>query len=294
MPRKVIFIFGFILLGLGLITIYQKFTLEDGKLHLVFCDIGQGDAIFIRTPKGADLIIDGGPDSQVLNCLGRHMPFWDRQLEMAILTHPQADHLTGLISVIKSYNLMLLASSLLEGEGEGLKELKKQIKREKIETMIIKEGDKFTTRDGISLQILWPRLSTGQPNDLSIVSLLSYGEFKTLLTGDISTQVSSQIKDLPKVDVLKVPHHGSKTSLNEEFLVQINPCLAIISVGKNNSYGHPSPETIRILRDKDIKTLRTDLDGEVEIVADGKEYFLIQKGRFFWQKKVNRCPASNF
>lgn len=296
MPRKVVFISVFIALGLVLITIYQRFTLEDGKLHLVFCNVGQGDAIFIRTPKGGDLIIDGGPDDQILNCLGRHMPFWDRQLEMAILTHPQADHLVGLTSIIKSYSLMLFASSVLGEETEGLKELKRQIKRKKIETITVKQGDRFATKDGILLQVLWPAFagaSTGEPNDLSVVSLLSYGEFKILLTGDAGAQISNQIENMPNVDVLKIPHHGSQTSLDEQFLNKVKPRLAIISVGKNNSYGHPAPETIKILSDKEIKILRTDEDGEIEIITDGKKCFLIQQGGFLRKKKSYSCPASN-
>lgn len=294
MPRKIVFIAVFIVLGLVFLTLYQKFTLDDGKLHLVFCNVGQGDAIFIRTPKGGDLIIDGGPDDQVLNCLGRHMPFWDRQIEMAILTHFQADHLTGLISVVKSYSLMLFASSVSSGETEGAKELKRQIEKKKIETVTIKQGDGFFTKDGVSLQVLWPRRQAGQANDLSVVSLLSYEEFKVLLTGDAGAQISNQIDNVPSVDILKVPHHGSQTSLDEQFLDKVKPYLAIISVGKNNSYGHPAPETIRILSDKEIKILRTDEDGEIEIITDGKGCFLIQQSGFLRKKKSNSCSVPEF
>ncbi len=99
---------------------------------------------------------------------------------------------------------------------------------------------------------------------------------------------------MPSIDILKVPHHGSQTSLDEQFLDKVNPRLAIISVGKNNSYGHPSQETIRILRERDIKILRTDLDGEIEITSDGKECFLITQGGFFGKKKSNSCPVSEF
>mgnify|MGYP001618356405 CR=1 FL=1 len=92
-------------------AIYQFISFSDKKLHIVFCSVGQGDAILIRTPEGSDILVDGGPDESVSNCLSRHMPLWDRTIEVVYLTHPDADHLTGLIQVIKTYNVKYFGTS---------------------------------------------------------------------------------------------------------------------------------------------------------------------------------------
>lgn len=276
---------GFGLLG---IIIYQKLTLDDGKLRIVFCDVGEGDAIFIRTPSGQDLLIDGGPDDKVLNCLGKHMPFWDRSLELVILTHPQADHLTGLISVMKSYSISQFVSASaagMERETEVFKQLKNGLTKKKIKTLLVKAGDRFKISDGPFFEIVWPpeNLIVGEINELSVVVLLSYGEFETLLTGDIKLSLIDELAlseskyrtvlgEVEGIEVLKVPHHGSRTGISEDSLDKVRPRLAVISVGKNNPFSHPHSEVMKILRDRDIKTLRTDIDGEVEVVSDGKKW----------------------
>ena len=284
--RKIAFI-GFILaLLLGGIFVYQFGLFSDGKLHLVFCDVGQGDAIFIRTPKGLDILVDGGPNDSVLSCLSNHMPFWDRDLELVMLTHPHADHLKGLISVARHYKIISFATENLKNDTVIFKALMDELKGQNIKIKYLYAGDTFKLKDKVGLKIVGPSrefLKKTSPEGLigersefaNIESLFSYKDFSVLLTGDSQAlQLKEALLDgkLKDIDVLQVPHHGSKTGLDSEILSFLKPELGVISVGKNR-YGHPAKEIIEILRNKDIKILRTDEKGDIEIVSDGKEWF---------------------
>ncbi|MBI4999737.1 MBL fold metallo-hydrolase [Candidatus Gottesmanbacteria bacterium] len=277
---------------IGLVLLLAAFfSFPDGKLHLVFCDVGQGDAIYIKAATGEDILIDGGPNEKVLSCLGSHMPFYDRTIDLVILSHPQADHLNGLISVLERYNVEYFVSSGAVNETEGFKKLQDLLKDKKISQKNFWAGGKIEM-DNLEIRGLWPEdihsgrvmastsfqpatpgvVSTEDINENSLVLKLSYGSFDALLTGDAGAETLEGIGGdggTEGIEVLKVPHHGSKTSLLESFLEAIKPQLAIISVGKN-SYGHPAEEILRALRDLGVKTLRTDKDGEIEIVSDGK------------------------
>lgn len=288
MPRKIFFFVVFIAVGLLSITIYQKITLDDGRLHLIFCDVGQGDAIFIRTPRGMDILIDGGPDEKVLSCLSRHLPFWDRKLEMVVLTHPHADHFTGLLSALKRYSVLSFVTEKLVNQSLGFKQLLEELEEKKLSSRDVYAGDRLKTKDGLSFKVLAPSKSfleatssggeIGESHEFaSLVILVSFGEFDFLLTGDSQVEelkIGILETSLLSLEVLQVPHHGSKTGLDQEFLDRVGPRLAVISVGKNNRYGHPSEEILKILRDLDIKILRTDVDGEVEIISDGKKWWV--------------------
>ena len=285
----------FVLVG---ILVYQYAKFNDGKVHIVFCDVGQGDAIFLRTPKGADILVDGGPNESVLACLSGHMPFWDRDLELVILTHPHADHLNGLISVVKRYKIGSFATENLKNNTTAFKALMDELKNQNIKRQYLYAGDRFVFKDGVSLNIVGPTrqfLKYSSPTGMigetsefaSIESLFRYRDFSILLTGDsqaaeLKEALQSHVPDgtwqsrvwLKKmgsknISVLQVSHHGSKTGLDFEILDSLKPELAVISVGENNRYGHPAKEIIKILSDKDIRILRTDEVGEVEIVTDG-------------------------
>lgn len=206
----------------------------DGKLQVVFCDVGQGDAIYLKTPRGRDILVDGGPDTKVLSCLGRHMPFWDRKIELVFLTHPHSDHQTGIIAVKNRYQIGQYFDNLVT-------------------------GDKITTKDEVKIEVINPEIRTGDENNDSIILKVN----NILLMGDATLSVLSPQNLSGGVDILKVPHHGSKTALDEAVLAQIAPKIAIISVGKDNSFGHPAPETISLLEKYGVKIRRTDLEGEI-------------------------------
>ncbi|MBI2622413.1 hypothetical protein HYW66_02160, partial [Candidatus Microgenomates bacterium] len=144
----------------------------------------------------------------------------------------------------------------------------------KVKVIKTAAGDRIKTGEGLALTTLWPpaEFSASDPNDLSVVLLLDFSSLDVLLTGDANIQTGFYNNVGQEIDILKVAHHGSRTGTDEEFLDKVRPRLAVISVGKNNSYGHPHSEAMKILRDKDIKILRTDEDGEVEVVSDGQSW----------------------
>ncbi|MBI1919156.1 MBL fold metallo-hydrolase [Candidatus Microgenomates bacterium] len=254
MIKKVIVISFFIIFTLIVIVVYQKLTLDNGKLRIVFCDVGQGDAIFIRTPGGQDLLIDGGPDRKVLDCLSKQMPFWDRTLELVVSTHPHQDHFAGLSEAAKFYNIESIVTEKLDNKSQSFAAFKNLILAKNIPQKDLYAGDKFKTTDGVRFFVLAPSrefIEVSSPNGTigesgefgSLVLLLSYGQFKALFTSDAQAQQIEEgiIREFLPVDVMQVPHHGSRTGLNEQLVSEVNPRLAVISVGKNNSYGQPAP-----------------------------------------------------
>lgn len=287
---------GFLAL-IAALTWLSVFSFPDQKLKIVFCDVGQGDAILIQ--KGFNqILIDGGPNNKVLNCLSNNMPFFDRTIEIVALTHPQADHLEGLNHVMERYSVNYFLSGPEGNESAGYKNLMNRLKVQSARLKVINPytGEKIKLA-GIELESLWPEknwaslrlenfealarqaggvvlgASTTQDlNDFSLVFLLRYHGFSVLFPGDADAGIQDEIllnnQNLGQVKLLKVPHHGAKTALRDEFLEILKPETAIISVGKN-SYGHPSGELIKKLENLRAKVRRTDLEGEIKIVISG-------------------------
>ncbi|OGH52634.1 MAG: hypothetical protein A2186_02345 [Candidatus Levybacteria bacterium RIFOXYA1_FULL_41_10] len=247
---------------------------------MVFCDVGQGDSIFFRTSAGIDVLVDGGPDDKVLGCLGENLPFWDREIDMLILTHPHADHFTGLTYVLKRYKVKHFLSTGIEGNTEIYRKLKDLLAEHHVSAKNLEAGDRIRLGDESVIDVLWPSpawidgryqsMSEDRLNESSLVLLLKYGSFEAMLTGDAEDLILKELS-LSDVEILKVPHHGSKGALTEEILQPLRPELSVIMVGRN-SYGHPSGEIIDILSTAGVKTLRTDLDGDVKIETDGKNW----------------------
>lgn len=293
---RIIFIFLFLLAGLIWGVFFQ---LPDNRFHLVFCDVGQGDAI-LAFFGSTQVLVDGGPNDKVLTCLGNHLPFWDRKIELVILTHPEYDHLTGLISVIERYKILQIVSNSLITESGIFQKFREEVVRRKIPVYSPKRGEEIKVGK-ISLKIFWPEEKVGEEivwktlaepkilgltsfagnlNKTSIVTLLEFDQFQALLTGDIGIQEEKKIifkEKFPNqgIEVLKVAHHGSKYSTGEDFLNVISPKLAVISVGANNRYGHPAGEVLERLDKVGTKVLRTDLEGEIEIISDGKAWYIV-------------------
>ncbi len=272
---------------------YQNAKFNDGKLHLVVCNVGQGDGIFIRTAGGADILVDGGPDDSILNCLSNHMPFWDHDIELMVLTHPHADHLTGLISVLSRYKVMHYVTENVKNETAAFKRLQAALAVQHLTAKYIFSGDRIDFADKTQLFTVWPTNewmenlklqdiknlaqegSSLDVNGYCLIQLLSYGNFRALLTGDAGSVAEDKVAQVVgKVDVLKVPHHGSATGMSDYFLSEISPALAIISVGANNRYGHPAKSALDLLNSHNIKTLRTDEDGNIEIISDGNSFIV--------------------
>jgi competence protein ComEC len=252
-------------------------------LEIIFFNVGQGDSIFIETPKKHQILIDGGPDSIILRKLSENLPFWDRTIDLIILTHPENDHLGGLIEVLKKYKVEAVLWTGIKRNSPQFREWEKLIENERAKIYIAQFGEKIIAGKTI-LEIFYPFENlAGQEvknsNDSSIFTKLIFEENSFLFTGDASQEIEKKLleKEIDlNSDVLKVGHHGSKTSSNEEFLKKVSPEIAIISVGKENSYGHPHFEVLERLKKAGIKIFRTDLDGDIKINSDGK-HLLIKK-----------------
>ncbi len=278
---------------LGL-TLVQK---PDDKLHLIACDVGQGDAILVVYGQ-TQILIDGGPGLKVLDCLSKHLLYNDREIELVILTHPQIDHYGGLIEVFRRYKVDTFLAGALESSAQEYQVLKKEVGGSGAK--LLNPGVGLILRVGkIYIDILHPSnnfmlanasyigevqnantlgayTSNKDANDFSIVAELSLGGFKALFTGDISPESEALILNeglIQHVQYIKVPHHGSKNGLTQGFLEAATPEVAVISVGKTNRYGHPNQEILEMLQVKGIQILRTDLLGDIEIISDGKNWW---------------------
>jgi competence protein ComEC len=259
------------ILGLAIgAVIFLILQWPDNRLHLIFCKVGQGDAILLEYGS-YQILVDGGPDNSVLSCLGKAMPFWDRKIELVVLTHPEADHITGLIEVVKRYQVGKLVKTRAVNQTPEYEALMAAVASRKVLVETLTAGDKVSLKR-LKLEILWP-FNKGESfvknfNQGSVVILGQYGSFWFLLTGDITAteeQTLINLGSLRPVTVLKVAHHGSKFSSSQKFLEAVRPKTAIISVGKN-SFGHPTPEVLGRLKAVGAKILRTDEVGTVEVV----------------------------
>ena len=259
---------------------------KDGLLKIYFFDVGQGDAIFIESPNGNQVLIDGGPDNTVVHKLGKTMPFYDKDIDIIALTHSDADHITGLIEALDRYEVGNIVYSNIVRDSALYGAWQKAVAKERADIVEPVFGKVIDLGNGVTLTILNPAESiTGKVvkkvNNESIVLTLKYGETEILLTGDIEAKTERQmiLKDADlDADILKVAHHGSKTSTIEEFLYEVSPRIAVIQVGAKNRYGHPTQEVLKRLDDYGIKYYRTDIDGDVKVISDGQNFKIITGG----------------
>jgi competence protein ComEC len=268
--------------GMTLVTAVAWFAIRqfpDGVLHVTFLDVGQGDAIFVETPGGVQILIDGGPEgSALLSELGCHMPFWDRTLNLVVLTHPDADHLSGLIPALERYGVRAVVARALPHETDLVAAWEKALANEENGGATLVRGEagaRLTLSDGVTLEILHPGAeliegSDADSNNNSVVLRLTYGDVAFLLPGDVEAEVEGELVRSGaylRSTVLKVPHHGSKTSSSLPFLDAVRPQVAVISVGQGNKFGHPSEEVLERL--EGTLVFRTDHNGTVSIASDG-------------------------
>jgi competence protein ComEC len=248
----------------------------NDKLHVTFLDVGQGDAIFIETPGGAQILIDGGPvGNTLLSELGRQMPFWDRTLDVVVLTHPDADHLTGLVPVLERFDVRAVVAREQYHTTDLLDAWEVVLAAQEVVFIRGEAGDHMELSDGVTLDVLHPgpelvEVSEANINNDSIVLRLTYRDVAFLLPGDIEADVEQALVRSGVYlhsTVLKVPHHGSNTSSCRALLDAVNPQVAVISVGEDNPFGHPSEQVLERL--DDTLVYRTDQNGRVSIASDG-------------------------
>lgn len=263
-----------------LAAVFTSVSKSDGKLHVYFLNVGQGDAIFVKTPANGQILIDGGPDDGVIRELGKVMPFYDRSIDMIILTHPDADHLNGLIEVLKKYKVKKIVETGISCETPNCQAWQRQKDKERAEVILAYLGNKIISDDDLVFEVLHPfenieGKKVSQKNNTSLILKLIYGGHSILLTGDIEKIVENKIV-LSGIDInsdfLKIPHHGSKTSTTEDFLRAASPLAAFINVGAKNRYGHPAKEVIEQLENFLIPYYRTDINGRIELTLDGHDY----------------------
>lgn len=248
------------------------YNLENKNKDLTFAmlDIGQGDAIFIESPTGFQVLIDSGIDKKVLSELSRQMSFFDRSIDLVIMTNPDLDHIGGFVEVLEKYKVGKILEPGTYNDSEVYKKIEEIIKKKNIPRYLARAGTRIPLGDGASLDILFPDkdVSTWDNNDGSIVARILYGNHSFILTGDASIKTEKYLLDkfnqeVFDADFLKVGHHGSRTSTSLEFLQAVTPRYALISNGIDNKYGHPHDEVIDRLSSLNIEILRTDERGTI-------------------------------
>jgi competence protein ComEC len=251
-------------------------SFSEKPLSIWMFDVGQGDAMLIQAPTGEELLIDGGRDDMVLSKLGSVLAPWDRDLEGILLTHPDADHGTGLISVLEYYNVNTIYESGARASTQTDERFVEAVMQENAEQELLAAGEVILLGE-VKLSVLSPEhtFASTQPenrNDASLVLLLEYGNTSILLMGDAEEETEEQLqRSIPDIDILKVGHHGSLTSSSWNFLQQVRPEISLISAGRDNSYGHPHPIVIERLNQLGSQVYRTDLHQDVLITSWGGE-----------------------
>lgn len=276
---KFLFLFA-LLAGAGFVW-YAVFWESRNGLTVAFLDAGQGDAIFIQAENGNQILIDAGPNKSVLRELGKVMPFYDRSIDMLILTHPDLDHIGGGPEILKRFNVGLIMAPDVSSQSPAYAELEKIRKEKNIREIAATRGVKIIIDENSFMDILFPlrEVANLDDNDMSVVAKLVYGKNSYLFTGDSPKKIENYLvylapKDLD-VDVLKIGHHGSQTSSSEIFVGYTSPQYAVISSGKDNRYGHPHKEVLDILTRLGIKILRTDEMGTIKIKSDGENVAVV-------------------
>jgi len=273
---RLVGLFSVVLFLLG-VAFFQS-SQESAGLEVDFFDVGQGDAILIKTPDHQKILIDGGPDNAVVNKLGRSLPFYSKEIDLVILTHPHADHLTGLVEVLRRYKVKkILSTGVLHTTPEYIAWLE-EIEKQKVPMEIAKAGQVINFGENSKIEIFNPieYLAGKEISDLnntSIVSKLTFGDTSFLFVGDAEKEVEEKLVSAEanlRADILKVAHHGSKNATSQEFLNRVKPTFAVILVGAENKFGHPTRLVINRLEKMGVRIFRTDEDGDVTFLSDSK------------------------
>ena len=277
MSKKIILF----LLFLNIITfsvVYSLSSVDD--LQVIFFDVGQGDSIFIETPQKHQIIIDSGPENKtLLEKVSSAMPYWDKTIDLIILTHTDSDHISGFFELLDNYVVENILWSGVSGDSSKSEKWEEMINLEGANIIYSNDIDKIilgnVVMDVISPNNYIIEKYSKNANDISVVSKMTYKDSSFLFTGDITSKVEKEIinEDI-FADVLKVAHHGSRHSTYDDFVAKVNPLIAVIQVGKN-SYGHPNDDVLTRLSNFGIKVLRSDINGDIKISTDGSDYKII-------------------
>ncbi len=244
-------------------------------LTVRFLDVGQGDAVFIETPDGVQVLIDGGPDGTVIRELGKVMSFFDRTIDVVVATHPDKDHIGGLVDVLERFQVPLIITTENVSDTAVSRLFEERVSEEAAEIVLARRGQQISLGASTTLAILYPE---SNPRDLesnasSVVAKLIHGSTAFMLTGDSPKRIEEYLVLVEGEhlgsDVLKVGHHGSRTSTSDLFLAEVQPTYAVISSGQDNSYGHPHLEVTDALFNAGVETFATAELGTITFYSDG-------------------------
>jgi competence protein ComEC len=256
-----------ILLALNLIVWF--FILTENKLvEMNFLDVGQGDATLLKFPNSGKFLIDAGPNRSILNQLGDSLGFFDKKIDVLILSHANLDHYGGFFEILEKYQPKVFVYNGADSNSEIFKNLITLIKNRGIIIVVLKSGDKIKIGNN-NMNILSPEdnivFSEKNLNDSSLIIKLEINGFKTLFLGDAGYSFLDKLEKDWQADILKISHHGSKNGTNTDLLALIKPQIALIGVGLNNSYHHPADIVMDLLKDFGVKIFRTDQNGSISI-----------------------------
>lgn len=280
MSRKVLF---FAIITLALLSLFlwgEVLSQEKDVLEVHFLDVGQGDAIFIESPSGIQMLVDGGPHKSVLRPLGKEMSFFDRSIDIVAWTHPDADHIGGLPDILERYKISYLLKSQNESETALHGALERRISVEEAKEVEVRRGQVIDLGEGVFVEVLFPDrdIGSGDANLSSAVLRVVYGKTEFLLTGDTPKPIEEYLVSIDgnelHSDVLKLSHHGSKTSSSAIFLSAVSPDYAVVSAGCDNRYGHPHKEVLDRVLAQGIQVLETCKNGTVTFTSDGEDLTL--------------------
>ena len=274
--KNYVLLFLVIILTVCLVYLF-RIDLQSRKTGLTFAmlDVGQGDALFIESPTGTQVLIDAGPARRLMGPLSQIMSPFDRSIDAIVITNPDADHISGFADVLKKYEVGILLEPGTFNESKTFQNIKDEIERKNIPDVLAKKGMKLDLGGDVFIDILFPDrdVSSWNPNDCSIVARLSYGDMSVMLTGDSTIKTEKIIlEDFKKENltstILKVGHHGSRTSSSDAFVKAVAPRYALISDAKDNKYGHPHQEVVDLFSEIGAKIMRTDLLGTIVMKCD--------------------------
>jgi len=269
-----------ILIFLNIFIWVKVHSFGNQNLEVTFLDVGQGDAIFIEAPNGNQVLIDAGRDVKILRQLSKLIPFYDREIDLLISTHPDSDHIGGMPEIIERFNVEMYLHSGKESESDIYKELLEKLEEKEVGQMLARRGMRINLSEEVALDVLFPDrdVSGLDANDASVIAKLTYGETEVMLTGDSSKKIEeylvSQYGERLESDILKAGHHGSKTSSATAFLGVTDPDFAVVSAEKDSRYGHPHKEVLDSFENFEIEVLNTADLGNITFVSDGTSFYI--------------------
>ena len=255
-------------------AVYQQ--TPNKNMTVAFLNVGQGDSIYIETPSHRQVIVDGGPNASLLSEIGKLMPWYDRTIDVLMISSPDIDHYGGFIDLLQRYDVGLVIEPGTSGGSASYKTLESLIAKKKIKKIIARRGQSIDFGDGVHFDVFFPDRDVAKlaTNDSSIIGQLVYGSTTVMFTGDAPKNTEDYVALLDsgraKSDILKAGHHGSRTSASLDFISAVAPTYAVISAGLNNSYGHPHKETLDLFKKFKIETLITFNLGTIIFKSDGK------------------------